>query len=354
MQSDRKPMNPFKSYSTTHRVEEMKKDLKERVYVLGEIAILGQSTVIYAAPNTGKTLLTFWMLIEAIREGRIDPAQVTYVNADDDEKGVIEKSEIASEHGFSVVAPGLEEMTHEKVIEVIKDMIEQGTARDNIVIIDTYGSFVEPNNYREQRDFLAMVKTFTLNGGTLIVLAHTNKHKVQGRSVHGGTADLKNSASSAYVLEKIEGTGDGPHTVEFRNEKRRGSNSAKEVYRYIAGGKDYAALLDSVERLGEAERRKAIAIKITKENLQKNKEIIPAVVSLIERGVTGHTELFKEAAKESGESQTKVKKALEAHAGDRYEFGHRWQRKRVERKNGLEYTLTPEGNAYKNAKSPEF
>ena len=44
--------------------------------------------MIYAKPNTGKTLLVIWMLIQAIKDKKIDGKNVHYINADDDYKGL--------------------------------------------------------------------------------------------------------------------------------------------------------------------------------------------------------------------------------------------------------------------------
>lgn len=49
----------------------MREKMLTDTFVLDNIAILGQATVIYAKPNTGKTLLVMKMLIESIKAGRV-------------------------------------------------------------------------------------------------------------------------------------------------------------------------------------------------------------------------------------------------------------------------------------------
>ena len=41
-------------------------------FVIKDMSILGQLTAIYAAPNTGKTLLILRGLVEQIKAGQID------------------------------------------------------------------------------------------------------------------------------------------------------------------------------------------------------------------------------------------------------------------------------------------
>lgn len=75
-------------------------------FVLDRIAIIGQATTIYAKPNTGKTLLVLWMLIDSIKAGRIIGKDVYYVNADDDYRGLVFKTELAEKYDFEMLAPG--------------------------------------------------------------------------------------------------------------------------------------------------------------------------------------------------------------------------------------------------------
>ena len=63
----------------------------EDKFILGRIAILGQMTAVYAKPNTGKTVLTLWLLVEAIKNNGICPSDIYYINADDSHKDLQKK-----------------------------------------------------------------------------------------------------------------------------------------------------------------------------------------------------------------------------------------------------------------------
>jgi archaellum biogenesis ATPase FlaH len=344
--------NLFRAYSTSGHSSEMKKKIADRVYVMGEIAEKGQSTAIYAQYNTGKTLLTLNLIIEAIDEGLINGKEVTYVNADDDERGIVQKTELAEKHGFELVSPGSEGMTREKVIAIMEEMIEADIARKNIVIIDTHKSFVDPNDKRDQKAFNNLIKDFVAKGGTIIILCNTNKHKREGVSVQGGTSDLPDAVSASYILDTVDET-DEFRTVEFSNSKNRGGNVAKATYRYKHLEEDYLKVLESVSLVSKQERNKVIAQKITKENLEAHAEEIEVIESLIKSGITKRTELCKEVHKETGASHSKIKEILKAHEGDLYEHGHRWQKSKGD-KNAKIYSLTPRENPYIDAKCPEF
>ena len=83
-------LTTLRGLSITGSSEDMRKQMLNDAFVLKDIAILGQWTTIYAAPNTGKTLLTLWLLREALFEEVIEGALVFYVNADDNYRGIVE------------------------------------------------------------------------------------------------------------------------------------------------------------------------------------------------------------------------------------------------------------------------
>lgn len=61
----------LRSFSAKGDSQKMKMKMLDDKFILKDIAILGQITVFYAGPNTGKTLLTLWMLCEAIKNNII-------------------------------------------------------------------------------------------------------------------------------------------------------------------------------------------------------------------------------------------------------------------------------------------
>ena len=58
---------------------------------------MGQWTTIYGAPNSGKTLITNWLLRESILTEAIDGEMVFYINADDNYSKLVEKIELAED-----------------------------------------------------------------------------------------------------------------------------------------------------------------------------------------------------------------------------------------------------------------
>ena len=69
----------------------MEAQMREDQFIMGRLAIRGQSTAIYAQFNMGKTLLSLHLLIERIKAGELNAADVFYINADDTYKGLVYK-----------------------------------------------------------------------------------------------------------------------------------------------------------------------------------------------------------------------------------------------------------------------
>ncbi|WP_162238759.1 AAA family ATPase [Brevundimonas sp. Leaf363] len=99
--------NPLLPFSLLGRAEELEAKAADTKPLLGDFIMSGQATMIYAAPNTGKTLIVLNLLLDAIEQGRIDPDRVFYVNADDTSKGVAAKARLLKDVGAHMVVPGL-------------------------------------------------------------------------------------------------------------------------------------------------------------------------------------------------------------------------------------------------------
>ena len=135
--------NSLDKFSLRGMSGEMARLAVDAVYVLWLIALMGQATVIYAAPNTGKTLIILFLLIEAIKNGRVDPSNVYYINVDDTHMGLTEKLRLAEEYGFHMLADGYKDFEAGVFLSSVRDMIEKDQARGVIIILDTLKKFTD-------------------------------------------------------------------------------------------------------------------------------------------------------------------------------------------------------------------
>ena len=79
---------PLLKHSLQGKADELEKLAQSTRPLLGQVCRSGQATIWYAPPNSGKTLIGLYLVLEAIREGRLAAGNVYYINADDNSAGL--------------------------------------------------------------------------------------------------------------------------------------------------------------------------------------------------------------------------------------------------------------------------
>jgi hypothetical protein len=303
----------------------MREKMLNDVFVLPGIALLGNATVIYAAPNTGKTLLTLHLLIDGIKRGGVNGSDVFYINADDTYRGLIEKLELAEQHKFHMLAPGHYEFEAKQLPGYLSSMIANDDARGKVLILDTVKKFTSLMDKNLGTEFMKVAREFVSKGGTLIMLAHVNKHKdADGKSVHAGTTDLVDDGDCAYMLD-VAGTTDKTKSVLFSNFKARGDVASELGFTYsIVKGQSYFERLQSVEPLNEQQRVEARQAQAIAARMEKDSSAIEAILEVLSQTDMPKTDLVLSAHNESGISKVKLNKVLSVYCGSDFSRGHRW------------------------------
>jgi archaellum biogenesis ATPase FlaH len=345
-------------FSLAGKSAAMKEKMMADKYVLGSIAILGQATAIYAKPNSGKTLLVLHLLIEAVSSGNINGADVFYINADDTYKGLVQKLELAEKYGFNMLAPGHNGFDANMLLRYLQKMIEDETAGGKILILDTLKKFTDIMDKRVSSEFGKVMRSFVSHGGTIIMLAHTNKNRDSGgKVVFSGTSDIVDDVDCAYTLDATE-TGGNSKTVLFENFKQRGDVAKEVAYTYSTTERQhYLDLLASVCELDEGKKREHQEQARIAQMLERNADAIEAITEAIQSGANLKTEMIDTASKSSGISKPKISAALKSHTGDSWQLGHRWRVVKLE-KNASQYHMLnvwmpPHLNTYQEAKDGE-
>lgn len=245
----------FESFSIRGKNQARKERTLSEVFVLPKIALQGQATVIYAKPNTGKTLLTLHMLITAIEAGNISPDDVFYINADDTYNGSIIKGDLSDQYGFHMLVPGEEGFTEKHLARLMMYAVDEDNASGKIIVLDTLKKFTDLMDKSVGSKFMHLVRMFVAKGGTVIMLAHVNKHKgADGKAVHGGTSDVIDDSDCAYILDEVEVDEHGTRLVKFENSKKRGQVAETVFYAYDKNEHDYVALLDTVRERDDLDK----------------------------------------------------------------------------------------------------
>ena len=315
----------------------MKLKLLNEVFVLDKIAILGQSTAIYAQFNTGKTLLCLWMLKESIKQGVINPDDVYYINADDSLTGLNWKNEnIAEEYGFHMVAPGWEGFETQHLLSYMHQMCLDDTANGKIIFLDTLKKFTDLMNKNQASDFSNKMREFTTKGGTIIMMAHTNKNRnSNGKLVYGGTNDIPSDVDCVYTLDEIS-KNDTTKQVLFECIKKRGNNSNELGFRYsVEEDADYRHIFNSIELEDRAATSQIKQEKMEADKLAEDKPAIDAIIEAIKSGIVLKSEIIKSVCENSFISTRKAAWVLN-------EYKNRFWIEHIGDRNLHSYTLVPD------------
>lgn len=320
-------------------INEMRDMLNNDNWVIDKIALEGQITIIFAAPNTGKTLLTLKLLIDSVVAGRIEGKQVYYLNCDDTLRGITTKTEICQPYGINMLASGFNGFKNTHLISMLDMMAREDSAKGKILILDTLKKFSDLMNKTESSHFNEAMRAFVSKGGTVIALGHVNKARdADGKVIHQGTTDSVDDADCAYTLDVINQNEDSfqgikisNRTIIFENFKARGDNIDKISYTYQkrAGG-SYEEILNSIklvdDRLAEvAEKQGRITAK-----LEDHANEIELIFDAIDSG-NNTTETIIKFLMADGISRARAKKVLQEHSGGNLSEGHRWQKEKGEK-----------------------
>ena len=332
------PADDLSFFIMNGEAKTMEAKMLDDKFVLGKMAIWGQSTIFYAAPNVGKTLLVLWLLIKAIESGEIDGNDVFYINADDTHKGFVHKLKLAELHDFFMLAPGYKNFKADDLPKYLNQWIVTGKSNGKILILDTVKKFTDLMKKDRASKFAETIRQFVMNNGTVIMLAHVNKHKSDdGKVIYSGTSDMVDDCDCAYTIEKMtEDIVQGNwqdfssdkviRTIKFENFKARGDVAHEAVYRYDASEyASYSDRLESVEEVTKEQRRAVEKKKQLDEKLERNQLAVDAIKDCIREGINQKTALITEAHERSGLPKAKITKALADHTGkdvDQHQFWH--------------------------------
>jgi hypothetical protein len=325
-------LDKFNRMCCNSKVEKMKSQMLDDRFVMKGLAILGQWTVFYAAPNTGKTLLSLFLIKEAIQDGEVTAEDIYYCNCDDTFNGSVQKLEIANNYGFNMIVPGQGEGDYQfnpnDLLKMIVTLTETGAAKGKVIILDTLKKFTDLMDKKTSSQFGKIIRNFVAKGGTVIALAHVNKHQdANGKSIYTGTADIRDDSDCVFIIEQVgeTETADGiMTTVAFENAKSRGPVDTEAAFTFVSPvTREYFKLFSSVTRVERSAivvaKQKADRMKVKEEDLP-NIEIVESYLGE-RQGLVIQSELADVIAKNGTIGMNKAKKLLVRWSGDKDEGG---------------------------------
>ena len=316
-------LEKLRGWSSTGESEAMEKKMLEDKFVLDDLALLGQWTNFYASHGVGKTLMTIRLLKDAIESDVLDGRQVFYVNADDNYKGSVEKLAIAEELGIEMLLPHRNDFDPDMLISEMREAAKKNEARNIIIVLDTLKKFADLMDKTKGTAFGKVARHFVQAGGTLICLAHTNKHKdSDGKSVYSGTTDIADDSDCVYIIDKLdEDQVSGSQTIVFRNEKSRGNVIDEKSFSYYKHqGASYADFLETIEAIDPEAAELARKTAESYKRLKKDNRIVGLIKEALEEDKTlALTNLMEIVRERSGISIADCREVADRYSGDHWD-----------------------------------
>ena len=315
--------HPLVRFSNRGYSDELEAEAANTKPLLGEFIMDGQATMIYAPPNTGKTLIILYLLLKAIEDGLIDPNNVFYWNGDDGSQGLAIKNRLMQDSGAHMVVPGRRGMKFNHLVETMLQAIAEGTARGTLIIIDTLKKVVDLLSKRDSSEFARICRMYVLAGGTIVALGHTRKNpKADGTLEYQGTTDIKEDFDAVYIAQLMENKSEiTERVVRFKREKKRSDSPDVVGYAYADElGMTYEEKLASVTLIDPNE------LNDYRPEIEKYSylEVMNTISQLIKDGEgQGKMALARKAAKACGVSQRAALSVLEEHTGTT-DITHLW------------------------------
>jgi hypothetical protein len=317
----------FSRFSAVPHLEQLRRLKRDVQPILGPLAVEGELTIISAGPNSGKTLITLYLLLKEITESNLDPKRLVYINCDDSLNAFIEKTEIAAQHGFDMVGPSsilgteLSTFSPSDIVKYFRACIDDGSVRGTIVVLDTLKKFVDPIQKHEAREFMIACTDFCAAGGSLIGLGHTNKSTNPAKeTTYEGTGDFYNDAHRMWqcsCTDKPDGTrvttfhmiksrvpGDRYVEIQFDHSNQNSFHERLNSVKILSCG-NQLEIMDSDDLLDLE------AVPKVSETM-----IVNAILDQLQEGSLNQTTIVSAVREALKISKSKVQEVLNRHAGE--------------------------------------
>jgi hypothetical protein len=210
-----------------------------------------------------------------------------YVNLDDSAIGIAEKAEILLGLGIKMIK--------EFDPMMLYGMIEEGVARNTTIVIDTVKKIVNLMDKQAVADMMKHFKNFTHAGGTVILLAHANKHPgADGRPILEGVADLRSDADCVVVVERHK------DVITMTNDDKHRSYVELEAIFQTAETKDYKELMDSIKQLSGQEAEELKLKREQESYADQNRRLIDTISEMLGPLPVLKTDLVRRLIDETG------------------------------------------------------
>ncbi|KAB7887137.1 hypothetical protein [Poseidonibacter ostreae] len=310
--------------------ERLKNMEKNEINIVDEILFKGHITVIVARPNGGKTLLAKHWAKQIAQNGY----QLLYIFEDANMNNYKDMSETGFKCGFDVMASFANVGVSAE--DILKDISNLADTEENlsklVLVVDTFKKFVDVLGKDSVKRFYNIMRKITAKGGTVLTLAHANKHlNEDGNLVYDGTNDVKADCDTLYYLYDDGDIHASTRYATLEGDKVRAVNGAKILSFKFDRDNYTAEKIDNVIDTRLLLKRNIL--------VQANQTLVEDVNDAIMNGTTSQKALVEFIQDNSSMGRDKARGFLVTL------INHCWQRTKItssDGKNQYSYSLIPQ------------
>ena len=304
-------LNPkfgFGNKDLTKNPSALKKALSSVSHPLkSKMIAMTELSVIFGPSGSGKTLAILSDIRRSILDNTIRGEDVVYVNLDDSAIGIAEKAEILANLKIKMIK--------EFDRKILYSMIDENVTKGKVIIIDTVKKIVNLMEKAQVTGMMKEFKKFTHAGGTVILIAHSNKNLgSDGFPVLEGVGDLKNDADCVVRVQRHK------DIITMSNDNKSRSYVELEAIFQASDTKNYKSLMYSIKQLSGQE---AIDLKLQREQecfKEDNCRLIETITEMIGLFPAQKTKLVNDLIEDTGLSRRNIVTILELLEGDLWDL----------------------------------
>ena len=297
-------------------------EINDPKWAIDNLVPEGHVVAIAAPPNAGKTTILFHLCKELTAD-----YEVIYVHADTNPSDAKDYYYQAQESGVRYLTPDMKvgKSMNDVVVNLENLANSEIDLKGVIWVFDTLKKMTDVIQKKSLKQLLQTVRKISSRGGTVVLLAHTNKHKdTDGNHIFEGTGDLKADVDELIYFEPLH-IKDAPLIVSTRPDKVRADIQPRTFE------------IDSDRQVKSADDYVDVAKKVVEDfKLDEDLEVIDLITAAIKKSISKQTEIADYCKEHGGFGIRRVKTVLK-----RYDK-KRWNVERMPEFNALHYVLIEE------------
>lgn len=190
--------DPWARLRSEALTSEEAEDFEEPVWLIPNLIASGHTLVLVGKPGTGKSVIARDSALSLAEAGY----DVMYINMDctqADAKYQFAESQAAGYALFTPHLKGTREIA--RIRQLLIDIANSdGDLSGSVLFIDTLKKIPDLMSKHSVKEFFNLARTLTGKGATLVLLAHANKHLVNGKIMFEGVGDVESDCDDLIYL----------------------------------------------------------------------------------------------------------------------------------------------------------